>query len=135
MNKDKRVVDLFIESARAYARAPFFYGDGLLVERNHLHLFQIHLQTTFLFPSLSDKDRSILSRLGYLREWLGKAKAVNSFDLSPQNLKQFKAKIRQKKSERIKLKRRLARSGLSKKLTELQLLTVKERYLSSPASA
>jgi len=135
MKTDQKFKELFFESARTYARASIFYTPDILADRDHLYQAHMHLQTVFLFPRLSDKDRSILCRLAYLREWLGKANAVNRFGLSPQNLKQFRKKVRQRKSERIRLKQRLARSGLKRKLTDIQLQTVKERYLSLPSTS
>lgn len=135
MQMEQKIVKIFFESARNYASAFIFYSDDILADPDRLHVSQIHIQTVFLFPLLPDEDRSILCRLYYLREWLDKGKAVARFGLSPQNLKEFRKKIRQKKSERIQLKRRLARSGLEQKLTELQLQTLRERYLSLPKSS
>jgi len=132
MKTNKKIEEIFFDSGRNYARAAVFYSPDLLADRERLYHYQLHLQTIFLFPNLTDKDRSMLCRLQYLREWLDKAKDVKRFALSAQNLEQFRRKVRQKKAERVVLKRRLARSGWKRKLTQIQLQTVKDLYLSLP---
>jgi hypothetical protein len=130
MKTNNKAEEIFFESARAYAKASILYTPDGLADWNHLFLFQLHLQTIFLFPQLSDKERPLLCRLRYLGDWLEKAKDANRFGLSPRNLRQFQKKVRQSKSECSELKQRWAREGLKKKLTEIQLQTVMERYLS-----
>ena len=98
-----------------------------------MYVAQIQIQTSFLFPLLSDQDRAILCRLYYLREWLDKAKDEKRFALSAQNLKQFKKKVHRKKSERTQLQQRLTKIGLENKLTEIQMKLLEDRYLALPA--
>jgi len=133
MKTEQKLLEKFFESARAYARCYVFYTRETLSDEGRLYVAQLQIQTAFLFPLLTDGDRSILCRLYYLREWLDKAKDEKRFALSRQNLKQFRQKVRGKKSEWIQLKRRLVKSGLKHKLTEIQLQLLEDRYLSLPA--
>ena len=133
MKTEQKLLEKIFESARTYARCYVFYTRETLSDEGRLYVAQLQIQTAFLFPLLTDGDRSILCRLYYLREWLDKAKDEKRFALSRQNLKQFRQKVRGKKSEWIQLKRRLVKSGLKHKLTEIQLQLLEDRYLSLPA--
>ena len=118
--KDISTAEELLAAARDYAALAMEHlVEYVHVDEDDFDRLDIELQTVFLFPTLTDAERTMLTRLRELGRWLAATEAADGFGLTDARRLDLQRKIESVRQERKSLEERV-RLNTFPGLTEAQ---------------